>query len=173
MTEYIPPPWAGQAAEQRRGPMRWSARCCILAILSALASVAIAGDADDEEMKKLEGTWKFVSLESDGEQAPGNVIATWRWVVRGNEITWRDPTEDETKTSFKVDTSKSPKSIDLTAVDGKEKGKMFKCIYLLEGERLKICVPEGRRASVNPARPEEFSGGKGMSLMVLERIKDE
>jgi RNA polymerase sigma-70 factor (ECF subfamily) len=154
-------------------PMSWRAQCCILAVLPALASLAMAGDASDEEVKKFEGTWKFVSLESDGQEAPADVIATWRWVFRGKEITMGDPAQGGAKASFTVDPSQSPRALDMTALDGNEKGKMFKCIYELKGEHLKICLPEGKQAEADRPRPEEFGGGKGLSLIVLERIKPE
>jgi hypothetical protein len=46
--------------------------------------------------------------------------------------------------------------------------------YKREGERLTICLPGGKGASpAGRARPAEFSGGEHMSLVVLERVKDE
>jgi uncharacterized protein (TIGR03067 family) len=141
-------------------------------VLTALASTSLADEAAEEESRKLEGTWKFVSLMSDGQEAPKEVIEKWRWSVRGDEITWGDPIQGETKTSFKIDPSKSPKAIEITALDGKTKGKSLQGIYRFEGERLTVCLPEGRQAEEGRTRPEEFGGGQGMSLFVLERIED-
>src|SRR4051794_3629662 len=132
----------------------WSIRLAGV-ILTVMASTSVADDTAVREAKGLEGTWKFVSLKSDGEEAPKEVIAKWRWVIRGNEITWGGPGQDE-KTSFKVDPSKSPKAIDITALDGKTKGKSMQGIYRLEGERLTVCLPEGRQAEEGRVRPEEF-----------------
>ena len=113
-------------------------------------------------MKTFEGTWKWVSLESDGEQAPANVVESWRWVIKGNVISWTDQEGKVTsKTSFKIDSTQSPKEIDLTSLDPKQEGKMFKAIYQMEGDTLKVCIPEGKQAEMNPPRPTEFGGGKG------------
>lgn len=144
------------------------ARWVILATL--LLPTTARGD-DNKEVKGLEGTWRFVSLESDGEKAPPTVIEKWRWVIRDGEIHMGDPALGDQKSSFKLDESKKPKAIDMTALDGKAKGKTLKCIYRLDGEILKICVPEGRLATNDRSRPTEFEGGKGQSLIVLERVK--
>ena len=133
---------------------------------------SFAGETDEAEVKKIAGTWRFVSLESDGQKAPDDVIKDWRWKVEGKEITWSDPQHGDTKTSLEVDASKSPKALDLTSTDPKAKGKLFKCIYEFNGERLRICIPEGKQAENDRPRPVEFSGGQGMSLLVLERVKD-
>ncbi len=136
-----------------------------------LASLAVAGDSAQDEAKRLEGTWKFVSLAADGEQAPPEAIRAGRWTFRGDQILIPGP--QPAKATYKVMPDRSPKAIDMTALDGPNKGKMLSCIYKLEGERLTICVPEGRSESSDPARPSEFDSGKGRSLIVLERMKGE
>jgi uncharacterized protein (TIGR03067 family) len=149
--------------------MGWYARWGILATL--LLPVMVRGD-DDKKDNGLEGTWKFVSLESDGEMAPPTVIEKWRWVIRDGEIHMGDAAQGEQKSSYKLDETKKPKTIDMTALDGDQKGKTLKCIYQLDGEILKICLPEGKQANEEQSRPTEFDGGKGRSLIVLERVKD-
>jgi hypothetical protein len=52
------------------------------------------------------------------------------------------------------------------------KGKTLQGIYRFEGGRLTVCLPEGRQAEEGRTRPEDFGGGQGMSLFVLERIRD-
>jgi uncharacterized protein (TIGR03067 family) len=137
-------------------------------LLSVFASLAIADDAADKEAKRLEGTWKFVSLTSDGDEAKQEFIQKARWVIQGKTITFPGPNEG--KITFEVDPSRSPKTIDMTSVAGP--GKTAEGIYKIEGERLMICLPGGKRESPGRPRPVEFSGGEGMSLLVLERIKE-
>jgi uncharacterized protein (TIGR03067 family) len=139
------------------------------AALVVFASLSLAGDAADEEATRLEGNWKFLSLSVDGEDAPQEFIQKGRWTIRGKEII---PGSAEGKISLKVDPAKSPKALDFTALDGPRKGKSLQCIYKLEGDRLTICVPEGKGESSDPKRPEEFRSGPGRSLLVLERSKD-
>ena len=143
-----------------------------MVVLTALASTSIADDAAEKESKGLEGTWKFVSLKTDGQEAPKEVIEKWRWVLRGKEITCGDPVHNETKSSFRINPTKTPKTIDITGMDEKGKGKSLRGIYRLEGQRLTVCLPERKQAEEGRKRPEDFDGGQGMSLFVLERIKE-
>ena len=143
--------------------------CLAVVFLTALAVPSLADDAVDNETKKLDGTWKFVSLKSDGAEAPEEVIQGWRWVIRDKVLT----IPGEGKSSLEVDPSKTPKALDMTSLEGKSKGKSFQCIYKLEKDRLTICFPEGKQDSQDKTRPKEFDGGKGRSLIILERIEDE
>ena len=110
-----------------------------------------------------------MSLTVDGDEAPQEFIQKARWVIQGNEIT-----TGGAKSRFEVDPGRSPKTIDMTGVEGPGQGKTAEGIYKIEGERLTICLPGGKGDSpAGRARPAEFSGGEHMSLVVLERIKDE
>lgn len=137
--------------------------------LFTLATFTIAEDAADKESKALEGTWKFVSLRADDQDAPKDVIEKWRWTFR-DQMILMPAADGASKASYTVDPTKSPKTFDMTSLDAKTKGKTFLCIYKLESDRLTICVPEGRGESTDPTRPKEFSGGSGRSLFVLERV---
>ncbi len=137
--------------------------------LTALAIPSLADEAADTEARRLDGTWKFISLESDGDKAPEEVIQGWRWVIRDGVLT----IPGEGQSSLEVAPSKTPKALDMTSLEGKSKGKSFRCIYKLEKDRLTICFPEGKQDSQDKTRPKEFDGGKGRSLIILERIEDE
>lgn len=140
----------------------------VVAVLASLA-VAIAGESAEDEAKRLQGTWKVVRLAADDMEAPPEAIRDGRWTFRGDQIIIPGP--DPGKATFKVMPDQSPRALDMTALDGPNKGKTFACIYKIEGERLSICFPEGRQESTNRARPTEFGSGKGRSLIVLERMK--
>jgi uncharacterized protein (TIGR03067 family) len=136
-------------------------------VLTALVFPTLADDATDKEAKRLDGTWRFLSLKSDGQEAPQEVIREWRWVIRDRVLT----IPGGGKSSLEIDPSKSPKALDMTSLDGATKGKKMQCIYRFEEDRLTICFPGGRQESRDKARPKEFDGGQGGSLIVLERIK--
>jgi RNA polymerase sigma-70 factor (ECF subfamily) len=139
--------------------------------LVAFASLALADD--DDEAKRMEGTWKFVSLTADGEATPQDFLQKARWTIRGKEILIPGPAEDG-KASFTLDPTRSPKALDMTAMNGPFKGKTILCIYKLEGDRLTICLGGGKADEPGSRpRPEAFDGGAGRSLLVLERGKAE
>jgi uncharacterized protein (TIGR03067 family) len=148
--------------------MSWYVRWGILTTL--LLPVMARGD--DTKAQGIEGTWKVVSLDSDGEAAPPTVIEKWRWVIRDGKIQSGEPAQDDQRSSYKLDERTEPKAMDMTLLGGKRKGKTFKCIYKTDGETLTICIPEGKRASEDESRPTEFDGGEGKSLIMLKRVKE-
>src|SRR3954464_13076112 len=87
-------------------------------LLMACALPTIADDAADEEAEKLAGTWKFVSLTVDGDEAPQEFIKKAPWDIQGDEIN-----TGGAKSRFKIDPGRSPRTIDLTGVEGPGKGK--------------------------------------------------
>jgi uncharacterized protein (TIGR03067 family) len=144
--------------------MKW--RCpWIFGIVLLLA----AGDADDavkKELARFEGTWKFVSIESEKEKISEEALKHPRLKIMGDKF---NVTEDENNSyggTFKVDPTKKPKTIDVTFTTGPEKGKTSLGIYELEGDNYKVCIdPEGK------SRPAEFAvkPGSGFYLEVLKR----
>src|SRR5687767_3386897 len=128
----------------------WRSVCLAAVVLSAFASTTFA----DKEAKKLDGTWRFLSLMSDGREAPKEAIQKWRWVIRDKVLT----IAGGGKYSLEIDPSKSPKALDMTRLDGDAKGKTFRCIYKLEEGRLTICFPKGKQDTGDKARPREFDG---------------
>jgi uncharacterized protein (TIGR03067 family) len=67
--------------------------------------------------------------------------------------------------TFRVDASKSPKTIDFHFTEGPEKGKTNLGIYQLEGEQWRICLC----MKDNGERPKEFKSNAG-SQVVLETL---
>ena len=74
--------------------------------------------------------------------------------------------------TIKVDSSKTPKEIDLTFTTGENKGKTVKGIYKIAGDDLTIC----RGLTEKEARPTEFaapvdSGLLARDLETLENVR--
>jgi uncharacterized protein (TIGR03067 family) len=122
-----------------------------------LLTVGLLIAADDpmddiqKEMKKLQGSWTPVSVESGGMKATGDDLkkVAGKLEIDGDKITmevWSTPM----KATLKIDPTKKPKSMDFVH----EKNKMAGlAIYELDGELLRICfqVEDGK------PRPEEFT----------------
>jgi uncharacterized protein (TIGR03067 family) len=117
------------------------------------------GGAAERELKKLEGTWIPVSIQTNGKQAPidptlkvvikdGVSVATTRPVV--SRYTWQI-----------VDATSVPKKVNLVAG-----GQIFQAIYELDGQKLKY-------VGSNTKRPGEFStrNGDGRYMATLKRAK--
>ena len=150
----------------------------ILFSVSALAMCffcipALFADENKDDAKLVQGNWKVVALEADGKQAPDEALKGMRWSFKGNELQGTDPGEKPSdKASFKLDSSKSPKQIDLVVLEGAQKGKTIEGIYKFEKVRLIVCL-RGPEAA-EKGRPQEFKteADSGLGMITLERIKE-
>ena len=70
----------------------------------------------------------------------------------------------------KVDTTNSPKAIDLTAAEGPLKGRTIPCIYQVNGNELRICNPG---LDFDKPRPTGFAAkeGSGRRLTIYRRMR--
>lgn len=123
-------------------------------------------DAIKKALKKLEGTWKVVSVEVDGKKRAN---AQGTGVFKGNTFTFRQK-EQVVEGTFTIDPAKSPKTLDLTVTKGKFKGKKSLAIYELKGDTLKACWTLFAKPG---KRPEKFEtkDGSGLLLGVYKRQK--
>jgi uncharacterized protein (TIGR03067 family) len=134
----------------------------LLAIgLVLVVSQARADDKEDKE--KLQGEWRLVSREQNGESETIETRAKFKF--EGDNIHSSHPPYDG---SFSVDSSKKPKTIDITIKDGRVDGKVWKGLYELDGDTLKICF-----GSIEmPDRPAEFkSKGDQVFVFTYKRVK--
>ena len=116
-----------------------------------------AAQADDA--KEIEGTWKVVSLVVGGKSlaAPETTLA-----IGGGKITPLEGPKAGESGQYRLDSTASPKTIDLIDAEG----KVARWIYTLAGDELKIRV-----AGPNAARPTSFDSedGSPAPLAVLKR----
>lgn len=83
-------------------------------------------------------------------------------------MTIAKPGKGKQEATFRLDPAASPKAMDLTSRSEKGQGKTLAGIYLLEGDKLKLCLPTlpGRK------RPTDFVSTPGhLQVMVLKREK--
>jgi RNA polymerase sigma-70 factor (ECF subfamily) len=148
-------------------------RITLMTLLAFAGIAARAADPAADEVKQLQGEWRAVAVELRGKALTKEEARTMRWVIKGNELTFGDTDHPgrERKKTFKLDPSKTPKELDLTSLDGQEKGTTAACIYRRDGDRLTICLPYFVK---DPSiRPTEFKAGAddGLMLLTLERVK--
>jgi uncharacterized protein (TIGR03067 family) len=148
-----------------------------LVVVPIIVVVIGAGSAQerkvaDDDIKKLQGTWSAVSIESAGGKTPKEVVKKVKFVFKDNGLTIDDGSVPDPKKkgktfgvkSFKIDPSKTPKEIDLILADGDKRLG----IYELKGDNLKMCWGIKRtrptKLAVDPKR-------KDVALFVLKRQK--
>ncbi len=144
----------------------------IVGLLVLLATSLIAAEHSKQDVVKkdvdaIQGTWKIAALEADGTQAPAEIVAALKLVFKDDTLTFTPGEPGFTKYNYKLDPTTKPASFDMTHADGTNKGKTQKGIYLLEGDRLKICCGTADN------RPKEFSAKakSGQAMYTLERKK--
>ena len=148
--------------------MKWRA-LFVLAVGFLVAADKPKDDAVKKEMKKLEGTWKVVSLEMNGNKfSEEQLNAVKKMVIKGNKYTIHLANNEVTMT-FKVDPSKKPKAIDSTYEDQNGETVKAKGIYELKGDTLKVC----RTTKTDAKRPTKFASkaDSGLILVVYKRAK--
>jgi uncharacterized protein (TIGR03067 family) len=135
-----------------------TARLLVVVFVIQLASgVNAGGDKKDDkkdDKDALQGEWTVVSMEASGKaiEPKGNLV------IKGSD--WTAPNGG--KLTFKIDSTKSPKQLDLA---GPKKAAEWQGIYKIEGDKLTFCRP----LVAGGERPTEFKGGDGIVLMECKR----
>jgi uncharacterized protein (TIGR03067 family) len=124
------------------------------------------GKDSGKDKAKIQGTWMLESLEADGQQGPAEIIATLTLSFKDDKLVFSPGEPGFTNYTFKLDPTTTPPSFDMTPVEGTDKGKATKGIYLLQGDTLKICLGHDKR-------PKDFTtkAASGRAMYVLKRAK--
>jgi uncharacterized protein (TIGR03067 family) len=139
-------------------------------VLAAGGALLAADQKGDKE--NLQGNWKLVGIEEDGklEKIAGKSEKYFELKIAGSKITvhnFKDGKAEEA--TFKIDPKKTPKTIDIKATTGEDKGKTLLGIYELTGKELKLCLEEDPDGD---DRPKSFkSKVTNVKVYFLERAK--
>jgi uncharacterized protein (TIGR03067 family) len=131
----------------------------------ALAAATVADEAADKKDKeKLQGTWTAVSGEKEGKEDPEAKEHTL--VFDGDKFSVKKGDKIVVRGTFKIDASKSPKTMDIEISEGPEdvKGKTAQAIYALDGDDLTWCVAEPGSSD----RPEKLATKEGVKHMLVK-----
>jgi len=136
--------------------------CSFFLTLPLLAAEKPAEPPVKKELAELQGTWKMVSLEINGEDS--NEKSQPRWVIKGDKVFYGG----QEIAVLKSDTSATPKIIDLDFRDPK---KVYEGIYEVAKDTLKICL--NARSDTLKERPADFStkDKEHLRLLVFQREK--
>jgi uncharacterized protein (TIGR03067 family) len=131
------------------------------------AGVSHHAKAIEDELKRFTATWRFVSIEAEGDQIPEEVFRKDTLVLKGKQFA-SYVAGKVVHGVFTIDPTVTPKTIDITFTEGPGKGHSQKGIYELDGDTQKICI-----ALPEKPRPTEFASkpGSGHVVEVLKREK--
>ncbi len=113
-----------------------------------------------KELLKIQGTWKFESLEDSTKKAP-----TWlkkrTFFVGGPVFLVREGDKVVQGGTLRLVPWKSPRSVDAVVRKGAHEGNTMLGVYEIKGDTLKVCFdPEGE------ARPKKFGTKEGTQQYV-------
>jgi uncharacterized protein (TIGR03067 family) len=142
----------------------------MVAVLLIAASQPLMGgggkDAGAGDLKKLQGTWKFLSHEMDGNPTPPEQVAKLKITFTGDKFEVREGDRVVQAGTHKLDASKKPAQVDATVTDGEGKGSKMLGIYEFKGDTIKVCFdPMGKE------RPTSFTSKGGLFTAVCQREK--
>jgi uncharacterized protein (TIGR03067 family) len=142
----------------------------VVALVSLAVSATWQGvraeDTGADVLKKLQGTWQFVSQEMDGKPRPKEELAKQTITFTGDKWTVRRDGEVVQAGTHKFDPAKKPAQVDAPVTEGEGKGDTMLGIYELKGDTLRVCFdPKGKK------RPTDFASKSERMTAVVERQK--
>ncbi len=133
-------------------------------ILVCIAAISIIQGAKGDEPKDadtIQGTWGMAAAELGGKPFPEELRKSIEMTLKGTDYIVSVGRQPDRGT-FKLDPLAKPKAIDVTGVEGPNKGRTLPAIYELDGETLRICYDlDGK------TRPKEFKSVEGSRLFLV------
>jgi uncharacterized protein (TIGR03067 family) len=143
---------------------------------------------NDEESKRLQGTWQAICWEEDGDKdepkVRAEILRYVRWIFEDDKVTMtraftvtrfgiNDPIgKTEVKgpggksiLTYKIDASKNPKTLIATSMNPDD-GTVVRAIYKLQDDVLTVCMRKKDQT------PKEFSAKKGSDCILITLKKD-
>jgi uncharacterized protein (TIGR03067 family) len=138
-------------------------------LVVGLVLVVGQAKADDKADKdKLQGTWSLVMREKDGQnEAVKEDSEEYIKIKIDGDKFLATLNNGDHEMAYVLDSSKKPKTIDLTLKGGDQDGKVMKGFFELDGDTLKICIG-GTEA---PDRPAEFKSKDEVKVFTFKRVK--
>jgi uncharacterized protein (TIGR03067 family) len=109
------------------------------------------------------GAWRVVAGEVDGQQLPPQRAQAGRVVFTKDTVVVTDPGQPTLVAKYTLNPSRSPNEIDLTIMEGPNKGQVARGIVAQDGpNQMRLCYAFG-----GEARPAQFHTVPGAPLDVL------
>jgi uncharacterized protein (TIGR03067 family) len=128
-----------------------------------LVALATGQDGGNKSLTELQGTWKLVSLEREGEVKEFADRAP-HWVVKGDKVLYGG----EELATIAPDAATTPKCLDFVFRQPKSENEG---IYAIDGDTWRICV--NWQADGVKERPQEFStkDKSNYRTLVFQKVK--
>jgi uncharacterized protein (TIGR03067 family) len=139
-----------------------------LTLALLLGAADLRSDDAKNDVDPLQGSWLMFLCFVNGDELSPDQVKSGELVVIDNEYRPKLGAS-AAATTIKVDSSKTPHSIDFTYTAGPQIGQTVRGIYKIEGDDLTIC----RGLTEQAERPTEFAApvDSNMLLVVWKRAK--
>lgn len=134
--------------------------------VTLLLVTAIQARDDKSDTQAIQGTWALASAELAGKPFPEQLVKSMSLTMKDGRYTVMVGQGKDEGTA-KIDSSKTPKTMDVTGTDGPNKGKTLLAIYKLDGDSLTICYDLSGKAY-----PTEFKSKPDTKLFLVEYKRD-
>lgn len=125
-----------------------------------------------KELAPFQGSWQIESVEENGKKVDAEEFKGRTLVFASDHVLVRGPGKFMQMAVLKLGFAKKPKTINVTIVQGEDRGTTMLGIYTIEADTLKLCLdPDGEE------RPKVFAApaDSKRKLMICKRsrAKDE
>jgi uncharacterized protein (TIGR03067 family) len=122
------------------------------------------GDILSAEVKKLQGVWSLKSNEMNGRILPQVPSEKFSLTFEADKFTVHKDGQFWHSGPWRVNPAESPHHIDLVITEGRDKGKVWLGIYVLDGDTLRV--------HIGKTRPNDFGTVVGAGNMLLYYIRE-
>lgn len=130
-------------------------------VLLLLLPTTLVAD-DQADTKALQGTWLPATAELAGLPVPEEYRKSMKLTIKDDRYLVMAANQKDEGTC-KVDSGKSPKTMEINGSQGPNKGKTIPAIYKIDGDSLTICYNLGGKD-----HPTEFKTKAGTKLFLVE-----
>jgi uncharacterized protein (TIGR03067 family) len=141
----------------------------VLCTLILGAGLVVAGALPAGAQAVLQGNWVATAAETDGAPSPG--VVGHRLSLSGDRFALRSKDGKALYAgTVRTDPDATPATIDFLHAQGALRGKVWKGIYVLNGDMLTVC---DNAADMGKGRPAAFESksGSGYVLVTFVRAK--
>jgi uncharacterized protein (TIGR03067 family) len=128
--------------------------------LAALFVTSISFADDKADMKAISGTWVAEKFEIEGSDMTDK-FKELNLVMEDGKYTVTIGEQKDVGT-VTIDSSKTPKAMDVVGTEGPNKGKKYLCIYELKDGKLTVCYSTDEKN-----RPTKFESAKDSKTMLV------
>jgi uncharacterized protein (TIGR03067 family) len=139
-------------------------------VLMVLSPLFVADEGSREtrgssDLARFQGQWVVTFYEEAGVSLSRDITKDWQFTISGDSMKSTYTDGSMMSGRIRLDTSKSPREVDLIWKEGDSAEKPVLGIYEFEGDKLKICI-----GSKPESRPSRFASNRatGTGMMILE-----